>query len=295
MLYVCPTPIGNLRDITLRVLDVLGAVAAVACEDTRHTGRLLKHYDLSVPLVSYQEHNERERLGSLLPLLREGKDIALVTDAGMPGVSDPGFVLVRACLDEGLPVTVLPGPSAASTALVASGLPSDRFTFVGFLPRERGKLVAFLEDAGRAGGTLVAFESPRRLRAGLRLLDERWPERLVVVARELTKLHEEVLRGTPAAVLEGLAETVRGEVVLVLAPEGGDAGRTGGAEGASGGRAGGSGPPGREAALHDVVTALLAGGRSTKDVARIVSELSGLPSREAYALALKVKRGPSAS
>jgi 16S rRNA (cytidine1402-2'-O)-methyltransferase len=293
MLYVCPTPIGNLGDLTLRVLDVLAAVELVACEDTRHTGRLLAHLGIETRLLSYQEHNERERLGLLLPLLREGRDVALVTDAGMPGISDPGFVLVRACRDEGLPVTVLPGPSSVETALVASGLPSDRFTFVGFLPRERSRLVSFVESAGAGGGSVVAFESPRRLPTTLRLLAQRWPDRETAVCRELTKLHEEVVRGPASQVQAQVGEHVRGEVVLVLAPV---ADRAAGALGRGAAEEGEGGPAdARDVALRATLAALLSAGCPTKEAARVVSALSGLPSRRVYAVALEVKSGPAAS
>jgi 16S rRNA (cytidine1402-2'-O)-methyltransferase len=262
------------------VADVLAAVELVACEDTRHTGRLLAHLGIETRLLSYQEHNERERLGLLLPLLREGRDVALVTDAGMPGISDPGFVLVRACRDEGLPVTVLPGPSSVETALVASGLPSDRFIFVGFLPRERSRLVPIVESAGAGGGSVVAFESPRRLPTTLRLLAQRWPDRELAVCRELTKLHEEVVRGPASQVQAQVGDHVRGEVVLVLAPvvDGGPGAADAG-----------------DAALRVTLAALLSAGCSTKEAARVVSALSGLPSRQVYAVALEVKSGPTAS
>ena len=167
MLYICPTPIGNLEDVTLRVLTVLRSAELIACEDTRHTRILLDRHGITARLVSFHEHNEEQRLGVLLPLLREGKDVAVVSDAGMPGLSDPGFTLVRACAAEGLPVTVLPGPSAVPTALVASGLPADRFAFVGFLPRGAKKLVEQIAAFDGTGAAVVAFEAPRRLTATL--------------------------------------------------------------------------------------------------------------------------------
>jgi 16S rRNA (cytidine1402-2'-O)-methyltransferase len=213
-LVVCPTPIGNLEDVTLRVLAVLEEADVVACEDTRHTNVLLGHYGLTTPLVSCHEHNERARTKQLLARLRAGEVVALVSDAGMPLLSDPGFALVRACLAEGLPVEVLPGPSAITTALVASGLPVERWRFVGFLPRGRAQLESLLAHASE---TLVAFESPRRLVATLRLLAARDPERPAAVCRELTKLHEEVTRGSVSelAAHYGVRPT-RGEIVLVL-------------------------------------------------------------------------------
>ena len=192
-LVVCPTPIGNLEDVTLRVLAVLAEADVVACEDTRHTKVLLARYGLTTPLISCHEHNERARTKELLARLRAGEVVALVSDAGTPLLSDPGFALVRACLAEELPVEVLPGPSAVTTALVASGLPVERWRFVGFLPRGRAQLESLLAHASE---TLVAFESPRRLAVTLRLLAARDPERPAAVCRELTKLHEEVSRGS---------------------------------------------------------------------------------------------------
>jgi 16S rRNA (cytidine1402-2'-O)-methyltransferase len=215
-LVVCPTPIGNLEDVTLRVLAALREADVVACEDTRHTRVLLKRHGIAAKLVSYHEHNERARAAELVERMREGAAVALVSDAGMPLVSDPGFALVRACIEAGLAVEVLPGPSSVSTALVASGLPAERWRFVGFLPRkaaERGRLLE------RAEETLVAFESPRRLTGVLEQLSESDPDRQIAVCRELTKVHEEVRRGTAAELAAYYsAQAPRGEVVLVLAP-----------------------------------------------------------------------------
>jgi 16S rRNA (cytidine1402-2'-O)-methyltransferase len=219
-LVVCPTPIGNLEDVTLRVLAALAAADVVACEDTRHTKVLLARHGLAAPLVSFHEHNERARSHELVARMREGAVVALVSDAGMPLVSDPGFELVRACLAAEIAVEVLPGPSAVVTALVASGLPCERWLFVGFLPRKRSELEQLLANAS---DTLVAFESPRRLGGTLRLLAAREPERRVAVCRELTKLHEEVRRGSVAEVAAYYGERPpKGELVLVLdaAPRG---------------------------------------------------------------------------
>src|SRR5438552_5130649 len=182
-LVVCPTPIGNLEDVTLRVLAALRDADVVACEDTRRTRVLLDRYGVRAELVSYHEHNERERAAQLVGRMRGGEVVALVSDAGMPLVSDPGFVLVQACVAAGLAVEVLPGPSAALAALVASALPADAWHFAGFLPRRRGEL----ETLFGAGETLVAFESPRRVAASLAVLAELDPERPVAVCRELTK------------------------------------------------------------------------------------------------------------
>jgi 16S rRNA (cytidine1402-2'-O)-methyltransferase len=215
-LVVCPTPIGNLEDVTLRVLSALREADVVACEDTRRTRILLDRYGVKARLVSYHEHNERARSRELVGRMREGAVVALVSDAGMPLVSDPGYLLVRACVAAGLPVEVLPGPSAAITALVASGLPADEWHFQGFLPRKRGELRELL---AQPDATLVAFESPRRVPATLSILAELDPERDVAVCRELTKAHEEVVRGTAAELAARYADTPpRGEIVLVIGP-----------------------------------------------------------------------------
>lgn len=213
-LVVCATPIGNLEDVTMRVLDALGAADAVACEDTRHTRLLLERHGISTRTVSLHEHNERQRAGELVERMRFGDTVALVSDAGTPLVSDPGFALVRACIEAGIEVEALPGPSAVLAALVVSGLPSDRWRFVGFLPRARGQLSELL---ARATDTLVAFESPARLAGTLELLAAQEPARAVAVCRELTKLHEEVRRGSAAEVAAYYREVpARGEVVLVV-------------------------------------------------------------------------------
>jgi 16S rRNA (cytidine1402-2'-O)-methyltransferase len=221
-LIVCPTPIGNLEDITLRVLAALREADVVACEDTRRTRVLLDRYGVNARLVSYHEHNESARASELVERMRAGDVVALVSDAGMPLVSDPGFVLVQACVAAGLAVEVLPGPSAALAALVASALPSDRWRFVGFLPRKRAEL----ERAFAGSETLVAFESPRRVAASLAVLASVDADRLAVVCRELTKIHEEVVRGTAAELAARYAsQPPRGEVVLVVGGAPADAGR----------------------------------------------------------------------
>jgi 16S rRNA (cytidine1402-2'-O)-methyltransferase len=215
-LVVCPTPIGNLEDVTLRVLAALREADLVACEDTRRTRILLDRYGVRAKLVPYHEHNERTRAPELVERMRAGATVALVSDAGMPLVSDPGHLLVRGAVAAGLSVEVLPGPSAAVTALVASGLPAAEWRFVGFLPRRRAALRELLAEAG---GTLVAFESPRRVPASLAAAAELHPDREVAVCRELTKAHEEVVRGTAAELAERYASAPpRGEVVLVLGP-----------------------------------------------------------------------------
>jgi 16S rRNA (cytidine1402-2'-O)-methyltransferase len=212
-LIVCPTPIGNLEDVTLRVLSALREADVVACEDTRRTRVLLERYGVSAKLVSYHEHNERARATQLIERMQDGDVVALVSDAGTPLVSDPGFVLVRACVAAGLAVEVLPGPSAALSALVASALPADTWTFVGYLPRKRGEFVTLL----RAPETIVGFESPNRVAASLGVLASIDPSRPVAVCRELTKIHEEVVRGNAGELAERYAaDPPRGEVVLVI-------------------------------------------------------------------------------
>src|ERR671923_2308930 len=212
-LVVCPTPIGNLEDITLRVLSALRDADVVACEDTRRTGVLLERYGVQASLVPYHEHNERERTPELVERMRRGAVVAPVSDAGMPLVSDPGYVLVQGCVAAGLEVEVLPGPSAALAALVASALPADAWRFAGFLPRKRGALVEVLASPE----TVVAFESPKRVASSLQVLASVDPERPVAVCRELTKVHEEVVRGTAAELAARYADAPpRGEVVLVV-------------------------------------------------------------------------------
>ncbi|HEY3865143.1 MAG TPA: 16S rRNA (cytidine(1402)-2'-O)-methyltransferase [Solirubrobacteraceae bacterium] len=274
-LVVCPTPIGNLEDVTLRVLTALRTSDLVACEDTRHTRVLLDRHGIdAAKLLSYHEHNERARAGELVERMHAGAVVALVSDAGMPLVSDPGFALVRACIEAGLAVEVLPGPSAVSTALVASGLPAERWRFVGFLPRKAAERARLLE---RAGETLVAFESPRRLAAVLEQLSGSDPDRPLAVCRELTKLHEEVRRGTAAELAEHYAEHApRGEVVLVVGAAGS---RTPGLDPAH--------PPadvvdprGEDAvrALRELVDA----GARVRPAAKVVAKLTGASANELY-------------
>ena len=259
-LVVCPTPIGNLEDVTLRVLAALREADVVACEDTRRTRTLLDRYGVSAHLVSYHEHNERARATELVSRMRSGAVVALVSDAGMPLVSDPGFLLVQACVAAGLAVEVLPGPSAVLAALVASALPSDRWRFAGFLPRKRSEL----ERAFTSPETLVAFESPRRVASSLAVLGELDPRRPVAVCRELTKIHEEVIRGTAGQLAERYAsEPPRGEVVLVV-----------------GGAPGGSGPDAGPAL--DAVRRLVEAGAKPRAAASVVSELTGVAANTLY-------------
>jgi 16S rRNA (cytidine1402-2'-O)-methyltransferase len=217
-LAVCATPIGNLEDVTLRVLAELRDADVVLAEDTRHTRGLLERHGIRAELVSLHEHNEASRVAELVPRLAAGERMALVTDAGMPLVSDPGARLVRAALDAGVPVTVLPGASAVETALVASGLGGGRYAFVGFLPRKAGELEALWRETAGWGSVVVAFESPQRLPASLRSLASFDPAREVAVCRELTKRFEEVVRGPVAEVAERFPEPPKGEITVVVAP-----------------------------------------------------------------------------
>jgi 16S rRNA (cytidine1402-2'-O)-methyltransferase len=216
-LYVVATPIGNLEDITLRALRVLKEVGLVACEDTRRTRTLLTHFGIHVPVTSYFEHNKLAKGPAILKTLREGKSVALVTDAGTPGISDPGFLLVREAREAGIPVVPVPGPSAVVAALSAAGIPADCFVFNGFLPVKPGKRIHRLEALRELQMTLVCYESPHRILAALEAIGQVFGQAEIVVARELTKQFEEIVRGTPEA-LRGrfAAGTVRGEFTLVI-------------------------------------------------------------------------------
>jgi 16S rRNA (cytidine1402-2'-O)-methyltransferase len=217
-LAVCATPIGNLEDVTLRVLEELRNADVVLCEDTRHTRVLLERHGISARLLSYHEHNEAKRTAELLPGLEAGERVALVSDAGLPGISDPGARLIAAALDAGVEVSVLPGPSAVETALVASGFAAERYQFVGFLPRAANALRALWEELAGWPYAVVAFESPRRLPVTLRSLADADGERQVAVCRELTKKFEEVVRGPAVEVAARFAEPPKGEITLVLGP-----------------------------------------------------------------------------
>jgi 16S rRNA (cytidine1402-2'-O)-methyltransferase len=216
MLAVCATPIGNLEDVTLRVLDELREADLVLCEDTRHTRVLLQRHGITAQLQSYHEHNEAQRVAELVPRLLAGERIALVSDSGLPGISDPGARLIAVALDAGVRVSVLPGASAVETALVASGLVGDRYQFVGFLPRGAAQLDSLWTQLAAWPFAVVAFESPQRLPRTLASLAHALPDRPAAVCRELTKLYEEVVRGTAAELAARFSEPPKGEIVLVL-------------------------------------------------------------------------------
>ena len=217
MLYVVGTPIGNLDDITLRALEALKSVDVIAAEDTRHSGNLLRHFEIRKPLVSYHEHNEAMRTAELSERLAAGENVALITDAGMPGVSDPGARLIRACIERGLEYTIVPGVSAVLTALVGSGFALDRFTFRGFLPVKSGGRERELRAAAERDEATVFFESPYRINKTLAACVEVMPDRLLCVARELTKKFEEFRRGTAAELLEHYeAHPAKGEITFLV-------------------------------------------------------------------------------
>ena len=280
MLSVCATPIGNLGDITARVLEALRAADLVAAEDTRHTRKLLSHFDIHVPLTSLFKHNEAQKTEEVLRRLREGAQVALVTDAGMPGISDPGMRLVSRALDEGIEVQVLPGPSAVTTALAAAGFEADGFRFTGYLPRRARDLEAALQAWRVCGGLVVAFDTAPRLPASLSVLAAAAPQVPAAVCRELTKLHEEVVRGSLRELGERFSADgpgdvarppLRGEIALVL-----DLGAP--LDQAAAAR------PAAAAAARD----LLGRGLSRRDAAAALHVCLGLPRREAEELARRV-------
>jgi 16S rRNA (cytidine1402-2'-O)-methyltransferase len=265
-LYLVATPIGNLEDITLRALRVLGEVSLVAAEDTRRARLLLAHYGISRPVTSYFEGNRQQKMERILRQLEEG-DVAFISEAGMPGLSDPGYELVRAALDRGYPVTAVPGPTAPVTALVLSGLPTDRFLYLGFLPRHRSQRRALLEEVAGVRWTLVAFEAPHRLLEALADLEDVLGDRRIAVCRELTKMFEEVWRGTiSGARLHFATQEPRGEFTLVI-----------------------GGAPERERWDEERVRAAmeehLRMGLPPAQAAREVAALSGWPRRKVYDLA----------
>jgi 16S rRNA (cytidine1402-2'-O)-methyltransferase len=266
-LYVVATPIGHLDDITLRALEVLRTVDIIACEDTRHTRILLQHHGLRRPLVSYHEHNEHRRAPELLAHLRAGRSVALVSDAGTPVLSDPGFVLVRRAVEEGIPVVPVPGPSAITAALSVAGLPPQPFVFVGFLPRRRSQRRRLLREVAALPWTIVAFEAPHRIQQALDDVVEVLGDRPVALLRELTKAFEQVTRGQASAVLRAVRESPpRGELTLVI---------------------GGALPAEPAAGAAEAVRTLLRAGRSVREAAQAVARSYGISRREAYRLALE--------
>jgi 16S rRNA (cytidine1402-2'-O)-methyltransferase len=265
-LAVCATPIGNLEDVTLRVLRELAEADLVLCEDTRHTRGLLERHGIKARLLSYHEHNEAKRTAEVLPRLEAGERVALVSDAGLPGINDPGARLIAAAREVGVPVTVLPGPSAVETALVASGLVSEQYRFLGYLPRGERALRELGEQLAQWPWAVVAFESPRRLPRSLAALASVIPERPAAVCRELTKRFEEVAVGTVAELAARFVEAPKGEVTLVL----------GAAPVASA----------DEGAATDAVAELVAAGLPRRQAAEVVSGLTGVARNRLYRTSL---------
>ena len=272
VLYVVATPIGNLEDLTLRALRILKEVDLIAAEDTRHTRKLLVHYGITTPLTSYHDHSETEKAPELIAQLQAGKNIALVSDAGTPCIADPGYRLINGAAASGIRIVPIPGPSMVPTLLSVGGLPSNRFAFEGFLPAKRSQRRKTLQHLRREERTLVFFESPQRLLDMLADLEEVCGDRQIVIGRELTKMFEEVLRGRVSE-LRALFDTreVKGEVAILVAGQ---------AE---------SPTPEEDRPLTEEIRELCAQGFSLKDVARMVSELRGVPKREVYALGVRMK------
>jgi 16S rRNA (cytidine1402-2'-O)-methyltransferase len=271
ILYVVATPIGNLEDITLRAVRVLKEVDLIAAEDTRHTQNLLSHYDIRTPLTSYHEHNERTKARQLVERLLQGQNIALVTDAGVPAISDPGYRIVVEAISAGIQVTPIPGPSALTAVLSASGLPTDRFVFEGFLPAKKKQRRYRLEALRGEMRTIVCFETPHRLLESLRDIHELLGDREVVVAREVSKVYEEFLRGLAGELIDKLAgREIRGEVTLVIKGSAGES-------------------PVSEALLSAEIRKLKGEGMRVKEIAEVLAEKHSLAKREVYRMALKDK------
>jgi len=270
-LYIVPTPIGNLEDITFRAVRVLKEVDLIAAEDTRHTQVLLNHYDIRTSVTSYHEHNERGKARELVEQLRQGRSIALLSDAGTPMISDPGYRLVVEAIRAGVQVIPLPGPSAVTAALSAAGLPTDRFGFEGFLPAKKSERRSALEALKKDTKTLVFYEAPHRLKETLADMAEIFGDREVAIGREISKVHEEFLRGALREILATVEQqTVRGEITLVV-------------QGAT------SGAPVSEEGVISEIRQLAENGMRVKEISELVGAHHGISKREVYRLALRVK------
>ena len=268
-LYLCPTPIGNLEDMTFRSVRVLKEATVIAAEDTRHTRKLLSHFDIHTPLISYHEHNKAERGPELISRLLAGEDIAVVSDAGMPGISDPGSDLVRLAIETGISVAALPGPNAAVTALVCSGLDTTAFTFMGFLPKTKKRRRELLSALSSHPYTLIFYESPHRVKETLAELNGALGDRPAVAGREISKVYEEFVRGTLSSLLQHFTDKQpRGEFTLIVA------GKTGEADEAD------SPPP--EETPAEAVAALVAAGMDKKQAIKKVAVDRGLSKRDVY-------------
>jgi 16S rRNA (cytidine1402-2'-O)-methyltransferase len=272
VLYVVATPIGNLEDITLRALRVLKEADLIAAEDTRHTQKLLSHYDIRTPLTSYHEHNERTKAPALVERLLRGETIALVSDAGTPAISDPGYRLVVAAAAAGLRVTPVPGPAALTAALSAAALPTDRFIFEGFLPEKKKERRERLQALGDEKRTLVFYEAPHRLRDALDDIEEILGDRTVAIAREISKIHEEFKRGRASEIIARISDRdMRGEIVIVVHGSTGE-------------------PVASEALLREEIRKLQASGARVKEIAELLGEKYAFPKKQIYRLALDLKK-----
>ena len=277
ILYIVPTPIGNLEDITLRALRVLKEVDLIAAEDTRHTQHLLTHYGIHTPLTSYHEHNERKKAPALVERIKNGAQVALVCDAGTPAISDPGYRLVVDAIRAGIQIIPLPGASALATVLSASGLPTDRFLFEGFLPAKKQQRKAKLQALRQQSATLVFYEAPHRLIEALNDIQQILGEREMVVAREVTKVHEEFLRGKVSSVIGQLeGRKIKGEITIVVRGATDEAQLS-------------------EAELQAEILRLIGEGSGVKEVSELLGERYGLAKREVYrwALAIRPKKNSS--
>ena len=277
-LYLVPTPIGNLKDITLRALEVLKGVDIIAAEDTRQTLKLLNHYEIKKTLISYHKHNEQSKGEEIIDLLKQGKSVAIVTDAGTPGISDPGAVVVRKCIDENIPFEVLTGATAITTALVYSGIDTSSFVFKGFIPRETKQRKVFLEEIKSYTDTIIIYESPYRVKNTLITLKECLGNRQVALCRELTKLYEEIKRGTIDELLEDIQDKIiKGEFVIVI-----------------------EGKTYEEIAeenkekwdnmtISEHIIKYMTQGMSKKEAMKLVSKDRGMPKSEVYKYSLEIK------
>jgi len=276
-LYLVPTPIGNLSDITFRAIDVLRAVSLIAAEDTRNTARLLSAFEIRTPMISCHEHNEEKCAQAIVRRIGLGEPVALVTDAGTPAISDPGFRIVNAAIEHGIPVVPLPGASAAVCALSASGLPSDAFCFLGFAPKKRHRRKDMLQKLATRPETLIFYESPRRITPFLKEVFEIMGDRKVVVAREMTKLHEEFIRGRVSKVIRELErrETVKGEITLLVAGSGKKRAEM------------------SEEVVNAISEVLEKGDMSHSDIAKFISEKYDMPKNRIYRIVMDIKHSRS--
>lgn len=269
-LYICPTPIGNLEDITLRTLRILKEVDIIACEDTRHSIRLLNHYEIKKPLTSYHEHNIREKGPELIKKLIDGKNIAVISDAGMPGISDPGADIIKLAVEEDIDVIVLPGPSASITALVGSGLNTEKFVFEGFLPAKKRDRLKALENISNEKRTIILYESPHRIINFLEDILTILGDRKIAVCREITKLHEEIFRGNVTSAIKRFTEgDIKGEFVIIL--EGNTEVQV------------------VEVNIEEELIRHIENGMTKKEAIKIVSEEKKIPKNIVYAESLKLK------